>query len=383
MDEDLVAICSGVLCYNIAMCRFSIIIPCYNAIEYVDRALTSAVNQSFPRDNYEIIAVNDASTDDTLLKLEKWQKEFPKLVKVISYDVNLRQGGARNVAMKEAKGEYICFLDADDWMEADALATYDALIGETGADMVVTRHVDECNRFGVNINENEFDAGKRCDTNDGESFADSHIGFAEVNPNIMRVYRQDGDLRSILTADFGYVCCATYRRSIINENEIWFPEHLAYEDIFWPRIYRLCARLICVSDAVTYHRYDNPVSTMNKKNASHHVDRLTVYEMLLEEYKRRGIIEREYDVILNETIETYYFNSYFMFFTRMEEIPDVYGRIRKTIDQYFPGWQDVYDDSELPMIFQYMTKLLRKAANVSPKDLIPFKEAMLELIETP
>lgn len=379
MDEDLVAICSGVLCYNIAMCRFSIIIPCYNAIEYVDRALTSAVNQSFPRDNYEIIAVNDASTDDTLTKLEKWQEEYPNLMRVISYEVNLRQGGARNVAMKAAKGEYICFLDADDRLDEDALANYDVLINTTGADMVVTKHVDESSLENAYEKISEIGDPKECDGNG----ANLCRMCRKTYPRILSVFRQDENFEDILTADFGYVCCACYRRSIIIENEIWFPEHLAYEDILWPRIYRLCAKSICVSDAITYHRYDNPVSTMNKKNASHHVDRLTVYEMLLEEYKHRGIITKEYDVILNETIETYYFNSYYMFFTRMEEIPDVYGRIRKTIDQYFPGWQDVYDDSELPMIFQYMTKLLRKAANVSPKDLIPFKEAMLELVETP
>ena len=364
MDEDLVAICSGVLCYNIAMCRFSIIIPCYNAIEYVDRALTSAVNQSFPRDNYEIIAVNDASTDDTLTKLEKWQEEYPNLMRVISYEVNLRQGGARNVAMKEAKGEYICFLDADDWMDESCLSIFEALIEKTGAEMVVTKHVDKS-------------------TYEERSNEENEVANFEINPQVTGFYRQEEDLRKILTADYGYVWCASYRRSIIIDNEIWFPEHLAYEDILWPRLYRLYAKTICLSDAVTHYKFFDQNSTMNRKNASHHIDRLTVFEMLLKEYEQRGIISREYDAILNETIHIYYFNSYFMFFTRMEEIPDVYGRIRKTIDQYFPGWQDVYDDSELPMIFQYMTKLLRKAANVSPNDLAPFKEAMLELIETP
>lgn len=348
----------GFLCYNTDMVKFSIIIPCFNATEYVDRALKSAVNQNFDKDCYEVIAVNDASTDDTLSKLIKWQTEYPNLVKVISYDINLRQGGARNVAMKEAKGEFVCFLDADDWMSSNCLAVYDGLLDATGADMAVSRHVDE----------NEFTESDEKTENVGDL-------------EILRVYNTQEDYSDIIKADFGYVWCAAYRRQIIVDNDIWFPEHLAYEDISWPRLYRLYAKVICVSGKVTHHKYDNPISTMNVKNAAHHLDRLTVYEMLLKEYRDRGIIEKEYDTILNATMEIYYFNSYYMFFTRMEEIPDVYLRIRNTINEFFPSWQNRYDDSKLPMIFQYMVKLLARIPNASANDLQPFKEAMLELIK--
>lgn len=339
------------------MCKFSIIIPCYNATEYVDRAIKSAVNQTYGRDAYEIIAVNDASTDDTLSKLEKWQSDYPDIVKIISYDVNLRQGGARNIAIKASKGEYICFLDSDDRIAPDCLEIYGKLIKTTNADMIVTRHVDEIGYFGQ-----------------------EEIPTSTCEPQILNLYNMKDNPSEIISEDLGYVCCAAYRKEIIINNEIWFPEHLAFEDIYWPRVFRTYVHSICVSDAVTYYRFDNPVSTMNKKNASHHIDRLTVYEMLLAEYDRLGIITKEYEVILNETMETYYFNSYFMFFTRLDEIPDVYARIRNTIYRYFPDWESRYDDSSLPMIFQYMIKLLIKASNVSPKDLIPFKESMLEMI---
>lgn len=347
------------------MIKFSVIIPCYNAEKFVDRSMASVVNQTFDSDEYEIIAVNDASCDNTLEKLLQWQSRYPELIKVITYEENLRQGGARNAAMKVALGEYICFLDADDRYDPNCLLNYSKLIEKSDADMIVTRHEDE----------KEFNVEISYDMAEGENHTDS------VNPAVLKEYENDADQSEIIGSDFGYVCCSSYRRDIIIDNEIFFPEKLAYEDIYWPRIYELYAGKVCVSDVVTYFRYDNPVSTMNKKNASHHVDRLTVYEMLLAEYERLGMLNKHYGIMLNQTMETYYFNSYFMFFTRMDEIPDVYLRIRGVIYQYFPDWEDMYDDSELPMFFQYMVKLLKRAGQMSPADMMPFKESLLEILE--
>ena len=164
------------------------------------------------------------------------------------------------------------------------------------------------------------------------------------------------------------------------ENDIWFPEHLAYEDIYWQRLVKFYAKSACVIDALIYHHYIHPGSTMNRKNASHHTDRLTCYEMLLREYSERGILKEYYGQILNDAIETYVFNSYFMFFTMMDSVPDVYSRIRSTIYTYFPDWEKVYDDREIPMVFQYLLKFLKKAVIAKPEDLQPFKEAVLEII---
>ena len=359
--------------------RFSIIIPCYNAEDYVDRALESAVRQSFDKNNYEIIAVNDASTDGTLQKLYRWQEKYPELISVITYEVNLRQGGARNRAMKEAKGEYICFLDADDRLSISCLDTYNNIIEITGADMVVSKHIDENELVYPN-----YDVAEAFDLNASalnvSSSSASEKGLIRDESKIEKIYKNDKDIKKIILSDFGYVWCAAYRRDIIIENDIMFPEHLAYEDIYWPRIYRLYAKTICVCNEVTHYRYNNPVSTMNKKNAAHHLDRLTVCEKLLSKYGELDVLKNHYDELFRETMEIYYFNSYYMFFTRMDEIPDVYMRIRNEIYKFFPDWDKRYDDSYLPEFFRYMVKLLKRAVNVKPSELIPFKEALLEII---
>lgn len=345
--------------------KFSIIIPCYNAEQFVDRSIASAVYQNFDKSEYEIIVVNDASTDNTLAKLNEWKDRYPELVKVITYEENLRQGGARNAAMRDACGEYVCFLDADDRYDINCLLNYDKLIQETKADMVVTSHRDE-SKYVDDLSEYECSSKMR--------------GYNEP-PSVIRIFDNNSELSEIIASEFGYVWCSAYKRNIIIDNDIFFPEKLAYEDIYWPRIYELYAGKICVSDVTTYYRYDNPTSTMNKKNASHHLDRLTVYEILLSKYEALGVLNREYRCILNQTFEKYYFNSYYMFFTRMDDIPDVYARIRRVIYHYFPDWEVQYDDSSLPMYFQYMVKLLKKAVNMSPSDMLPFKESLIEILK--
>jgi len=334
--------------------QFSIIIPCYNAVEYVDRAMKSVVEQTMDRSLYEIIAVNDASTDDTLERLNCWARRYPGNIKVITYNTNLRQGGARNIAIRQARGEYICFLDADDWMEKDALATF--AVGIKNRFDIVTAKFVESYEYGLD-----------------------HDVYPDSAP-VEKVYLTE-NRKEFIERDLGFVWSSVYRRSMITDNEVWFPEHLAYEDVSWQRLIKYYARTACILDRITHHHYNHPESTMNSRNASHHIDRLTCYEMLLDEYSARGLLDMYYPQILRDTIETYYFNSYYMFFRLMDDIPDVYGRIRKTIYGFFPSWENDYDDSDIPMVFQYMIKLLKKAANVSPDQMKPFKETILELSE--
>ena len=334
---------------------FSVIIPCYNAAELVDTALGSVIGQTLDRSMYEVIAVDDASTDDTLTHLNRWAQRFPETVRVITYNTNLRQGGARNRAIKEAEGDYICFLDADDWMEADALCSFRIGTG-SGYDIVTALFKENSEHSGQdNTSGDQREAG------------------------IQKVFGGP-DIREYISYDLGFVWSSVYRRSMIINNDIWFPEHLAYEDIYWQRLVKFYIGSACIIDKVTHHYYNNPGSTMNRRNAPYHIDRLTSYEALLSQYLRRGLLNLYYREIMNDTFEVYLYNSYFMFFTMMDEIPDVYARIRETIYKYFPDWETAYDDTEIPVVFRYMLKYMKKARKATPEELMPFKETILEII---
>lgn len=94
----------------------SIIIPCYNVENYVEKAINSILNQSYT--NLEIWLIDDASTDGTLQKLSKIKDDR---IQIISFKENTKKVGAVNEVLQKVKGDFITFQDADDWSEPDRI----------------------------------------------------------------------------------------------------------------------------------------------------------------------------------------------------------------------------------------------------------------------
>ncbi len=108
------------------MIKFSIIVPVYNVEKYLTECIESILNQSF--DNYEIILVNDGSTDNSGELCENY-----KLSHSIIKTIHKENGGlsdARNRGLREAKGEYIVFVDSDDYIESGTLDAFNSTLKE-------------------------------------------------------------------------------------------------------------------------------------------------------------------------------------------------------------------------------------------------------------
>lgn len=112
--------------------RISIIIPCYNAGKTLQKCLDSALNQG--QKPYEVIVVDDASTDNTPEILKSYEG-----IKVITHRTNQGVGVSRGDGIKESTGDYVYFLDSDDWLEPDALSIL--IEGADGGD-IVTGYID-------------------------------------------------------------------------------------------------------------------------------------------------------------------------------------------------------------------------------------------------
>lgn len=115
--------------------KMSVIVPAYNAEKYLERCLDSLVNQDLPSDEYEVIVVNDGSTDRTEEILSGYSERFLNF-----HCVTVENGGvsrARNYGCREAKGKYFLFVDADDWIQSNVLRhIYDSL-EKDGLDILV------------------------------------------------------------------------------------------------------------------------------------------------------------------------------------------------------------------------------------------------------
>ena len=109
--------------------KISVIIPCYNVSDKIERCLQSVFAQQLEGVGLEVICVDDHSTDDTLQLLKGWEKQYPEQMTVIAFEENRRQGYARNVALEYATGNYVTYVDADDAMEPECLQMlYNAII---------------------------------------------------------------------------------------------------------------------------------------------------------------------------------------------------------------------------------------------------------------
>ncbi len=175
-------------------CRFSVIISAYNVEPYIERAIDSVLNQNF--DNYELIVVEDKSTDKSLEKIMQYKGR----VKIIKNKKNMGLGAVRNIGIKNAVGEYIVHLDGDDTLYNEStLKDIDNLIGSNTPDIVF-------------------------------------LGFQEISGNNrLRIStKEDSTREARLICDTNFsVPSKCWRREFLIENDIKFIEDVYYEDMIY------------------------------------------------------------------------------------------------------------------------------------------------------
>ena len=129
----------------------SIIMPCYNTEKYLKKTMDSIFAQTFK--DYEIIMVDDGSTDSTPELLDAYEKKYPDIIKVFHKE-NGGQSTARNLALDHARGEYILFWDSDDYADVDYLEPLVEAARENNSDTVISgsHYVDENGVVIENLN---------------------------------------------------------------------------------------------------------------------------------------------------------------------------------------------------------------------------------------
>lgn len=133
------------------MTKVSVIIPVYNVEPYLKRGLDSVVNQTLS--DIEIICVDDCSTDNSLQILREYEQKDSR-IKVIAQEVNKSQGVARNLGIEIASGEYIMFLDPDDWYELDACEKAYNQISKNNNDVVFFNYYEHYQDGRIKTNPN-------------------------------------------------------------------------------------------------------------------------------------------------------------------------------------------------------------------------------------
>lgn len=118
------------------MIKLSYILPCYNVAEYISRCIDSILAQDLQVGEYEIICVNDCSTDNIIDIISDYQKLYPN-IKLINHSKNLTAGGARNTGIDNANGKYIWFVDPDDAVCSESVSNLLQLCENEDLDILV------------------------------------------------------------------------------------------------------------------------------------------------------------------------------------------------------------------------------------------------------
>src|SRR5690606_7413429 len=189
--------------------------------EYVDECVASAIGQSYGR--LEILCVDDGSSDDTMPKLKRWRGEDPRVV--LLEQRNSGAGAARNRGIEHATGEYVLFLDSDDYLARDAVEKLVTEAERTRADITMGARV-KFNARGGHVSPTHTFAEYRPATTAAEF------------PAVFAVIAIHGKL---------------FRASFLHKHHLAFPETLGQDDFSFSYIAYRQARRITVIPASVYH----------------------------------------------------------------------------------------------------------------------------------
>lgn len=228
------------------MIRLSIIVPFYNVEKYIEQCIRSLYDQDIPHDEYEVICVDDCSPDGSRGKIEELRvKNGYTNLTIICHERNKKLGGARNTGLRAAKGEYIWYVDSDDYITPNCLASLLKDAEKNDVDML------------------QFD-------------------YQTVVGNVVRPYQVSYEDKNIYTgAEFvvdesharwflriPMAWLKLHKRKFLLENSLWFVEDAMYEDtdlsLF---MFTLAKRVKHINLAPYCYRNNSEAVTKRKRTA--------------------------------------------------------------------------------------------------------------------
>jgi len=219
------------------MIQLSIIVPVFRTEQYLDRCVSSLLQQDLAPQDYEIILVNDGSDDNSPTLCDRYAAQYTP-VHVI-HQSNKGLSGARNTGIRAAKGKYICFVDSDDYVEPNCFASLINIAENNTLDLL---------RYGLQV------------VRDNRT-----IPIHANNDN--QLYTGEQFLQNHMSERCS--CCIYFiRKELIIETDTYFSDGITYEDIDWtPRIIMQAKRIQQVR-TIVYNYVQHKSSITHPKTIS-------------------------------------------------------------------------------------------------------------------
>lgn len=304
------------------MSKTSIIIPCYNVENFIDDCMNSILSQTIGLKNLEIILVDDKSTDNTVERLKYYEENYSEYILLVLSEKNGRQGTARNIGLSYATGDFVCFVDADDWIRTDMLEYLTSIMEETDADLVQFRYI-------------------------GKMYPDEEEPLSSVDYCTYDYSDKENRRKYILQSDIMNESCTTklYRRELLLQSGVSFAEGVAYEEPLFTYPLKFFVNKIAVVDVpFYYYRYNENGTTASYMNqTSTIVEHLYVQKMTYEFVRQQDFYSefgREIDLYFIHSffVEPFYFLKY-----RGEVLPLILFRyMSEELKKMIPDYEDNY-----------------------------------------
>lgn len=244
----------------------SVIIPAYNAEKYIYRCVESVIKQSYT--NLEIIVVNDGSNDSTYDKLKCIEKKYNNVIVV--NQLNKGPSEARNTGINMAKGRYLCFVDADDYLEENMVGALYDLVKENKCGLAICGYYNFVDGERANIVSLEKD------------------GFLSIRDYLYNMSSR------LYTVYYGSLCNKIYDANIINNNSIKLNKNVSLaEDLLFNLDYlKYVKSVACLHESLYVYNQDNMQSITKESRVDYLWEMArTRFEICEKKYKEMGMYD--------------------------------------------------------------------------------------------
>lgn len=288
--------------------QISVIVPIYNVEKYLDKCLNSLKNQNF--ESYEVIMVDDGATDNSRSIAEYYETNYGNIFTLVS-QTNKGLSEARNTGMRYATGEYICFVDSDDYVEETYLQELYKCIKEHNADLIFCafRSVDEEGNMIREVFEKQYDS--------------------------QTIYTLEKRKDLLLTQNAAWN--KLYKRQIIIDNELWFTPGVWYEDLRFVKKYMLFASRFVYCDTILYNYLIRKGSIMNSMGSSRNIEIISAIDEIIDFYKERKLLQMFHEEIEFLAIDHMYISTLVRLIRAKERAQ--LEIIKKSFVEHFPKYK--------------------------------------------
>lgn len=324
---------------------FSVVIPVYNVKDYLPKCIDSVLAQDFA--DCEILLVDDGSTDgESGAICDRYAAAHPEQIRVI-HKPNGGLGDARNVGLEAAQGDYLVFIDSDDYIGSGMLTTLAAAIDRFHSDVI--------------------DFGFAVDT-------DGRITKQLVDdlPHD-RAFTLSEQPRLLLTQPNAWSRC--WKRSLFLDTGIRYPSRVWYEDIRTTTKLFAAAKSICAVADVFYYYVVREGSITRNPNVKRNAEILDAFDDLLGWYRSNGLFEQYYNELSRLTVD-HVLLAASVRVLRVDPENELLGQFQDYVQQQFPDYLENPYLQTLSRSHKLILRLLRQHKYRTVRTLFTVKDKL-------